>query len=278
MTALRAVIFDWAGTMIDFGSCAPVDALQAAFRAFGVSATEESLRAGMGRAKREHVEIALASGDVFARWRAVHGSAPSDTDIDAIMRQLELALPDAARRHAMLIDGAASVVGALRARGVRIGSTTGYTRTMMSEILESAARQGYTPDCVVCAGETPRGRPAPFLIWQAMTRLDVWPARACVVVDDAPVGVMAGRNAGGWTVGVAASGNEVGLTEEAYATLAAASRTAALERAVTAHRAAGADYVIATVADLPAVIDDLEPRIAAAETPGREPTRAMLPG
>ena len=102
----------------------------------------------------------------------------------------------------------------MRKLGVRIGSGTGYTREMMADILVSAAEQGYAPEIVVCAGETPSGRPAPLMTWKALIALDAWPARACIKVDDAPVGIEEGRLAGCWTVGLSASGNGMGLDQE----------------------------------------------------------------
>ena len=126
----------------------------------------------------------------------------------------------AAARPRVLIPGAAETAARLRALGVRIGSGTGYTREMMADILASAAAQGYAPEVVVCAGETPSGRPAPLMTWKALIALDAWPARACIKVDDAPVGIEEGRLAGCWTVGLSASGNGVGLDRESFCALA----------------------------------------------------------
>ena len=90
---------------------------------------------------------------------------------------------------------------------------------MMADILASAARQGYAPEVVVCAGETPSGRPSPLMAWKALIALDAWPANACIKVDDAPVGIEEGRLAGCWTVGLSASGNGVGLDRESFLAL-----------------------------------------------------------
>src|SRR6218665_3845610 len=91
----------------------------------------------------------------------------------------------AATECAVLSPGAADLVKDLRAKGIRIGSGTGYSREMMAGILPAAAAQGYAPDLVVCAGEPAQGRPSPLMTWKAMVDLGVWPARACVKVDDA---------------------------------------------------------------------------------------------
>jgi phosphonoacetaldehyde hydrolase len=51
MSRIQAVIFDWAGTMIDFGSFAPMGVFVEAFRKFGVEATIEEARAPDGHAE-----------------------------------------------------------------------------------------------------------------------------------------------------------------------------------------------------------------------------------
>jgi phosphonoacetaldehyde hydrolase len=132
-----------------------------------------------------------------------------------------------------------------------LGSCTGYSRAMMTEILPRAAEQGYRPDALVCAGETAEGRPSPLMLWKNLVELGVWPLAACVKVDDAEVGIREGRAAGVWTVGVAASGNAVGLSREALAALAPEDRASRIAQARRRLSDAGAHVVIDTVADLP---------------------------
>jgi len=264
---IKAVVFDWAGTVIDFGSCAPVSAMQAAFVAEQVEVSAAQVRAHMGRAKRDHVVAILAEPDVAARWREAHGAEAQESDIDRIFAALEPLMAQAASDHADLIPGAAQLVADLRARGVKIGSCTGYTRSMMAGILPQAAAQGYAPDCVVCAGETAEGRPSPLMLWKNLVELGVWPASTCVKVDDAEVGIGEGRNAGCWTVGVAASGNGVGLGPAEFAELAEDERGARIASTAASLKAAGAHYIVDTVADLPAVIADIEARLVKGELP-----------
>ena len=266
-SALKAVIFDWAGTVVDFGCVAPIEALVAAFAAEGVPVTAADARRDMGRAKLDHVWALLQFPPVAARWTATRGAAPTLADRDRIYEAVVPLMEAAATRHAVLIPGAAELVADLRRRGVKIGSGTGYTREMMSGILPRAAEQGYAPDVVVCAGETPSGRPAPLMAWKAMVELDVWPAGACVKVDDAEVGIEEGRLAGCWTVGLSASGNGVGLSLADFQALAPDDRAARVARAAASLTAAGAHYVADSVADLPPVLDDIARRITAGERP-----------
>lgn len=264
---IQAVVFDWAGTMIDFGCRAPVKALSEVFAEAGIEILEAEARADMGKAKRDHVRALLAMPRIAAAWRAAHGAASTEADVDRLHDAVEPKMRAAARDCATLIPGAVELVADLRARGVSIGSTTGYTRPMMADILPLAASQGYAPDVVVCAGETTQGRPSPLMMWKALVELGAWPGRACVKVDDAVVGIGEGLEVGAWTVGLSASGNGVGLDASALAMLPAAERTARIETAARALLEAGAHYVVESVADLGPVLAEIEVRIERGETP-----------
>ncbi|MFN7110935.1 MAG: phosphonoacetaldehyde hydrolase [Brevundimonas sp.] len=254
MTSIRdsfdMVVFDWAGTMVDFGSRAPVLALMEAFAALDASITEEEARRDMGRAKADHVRALLDQPRIARAWQAAHGDTPDTAAVERIMGELQAPMIRLAEETADLIPGAAETTANLRRLGLKIGSCTGYTREMMQAILPRAADQAYAPDLVVCAHETPQGRPSPLMIYKACADLGVWPLSRVVKVDDAEAGVAEGRNAGCFTVGLAASGNMVGLTAQALADLGGDERAARLGEAAAKLRAAGADLVIDTVADL----------------------------
>lgn len=260
---VQAVVFDWAGTVIDFGCMAPIHALMDVFAEDGLPISEAEARADMGKAKLDHLRAILAEPGVAARWLAAKGAPAGEDDVARLYARLEPAMLEAATRAAVLIPGAVETVEALRGLGIRIGSGTGYTREMMAGILPAAAEQGYAPDVVICAGETPSGRPAPLMTWAALIQLDAWPANRCIKVDDAPVGIAEGKAAGAWTVGLAASGNEVGLDLASFRALDPAERDARVARAAERLRAAGADYVIDDVSQLLPVVHEIAARIAA---------------
>ena len=266
-STIKAVIFDWAGTMIDYGCMAPVEALKSAFAAEGLDISDEDARRDMGRAKHDHVRALLAYPPVTASWTELKGAAPTEDDVERIYAALVPLMAEAATRHALLIPGAAALVADLRAQGVKVGSGTGYTREMMQGILNAAAEQGYAPDVVVCAGETPSGRPAPLMTWKALIEMDAWPASACVKVDDAEVGVAEGCAAGCWSVGLAASGNGVGLSPDAWRSLSETRRRALRDAAETSLKAAGAHYVVDSVADLGPTLSEIAARISAGDRP-----------
>ena len=78
---------------------------------------------------------------------------------------------------------------------------------------------------------------------------------------------MEGRHAGCWTVGVTASGNAVGLSLAQWMSLSPAEQALHLQQAERSLAAAGPDYVVASVADLPDVIDQIETRVQRGERP-----------
>lgn len=251
---VKAVVFDWAGTMVDFGSFAPMKSFVAAFEAFGVSVTLEEARGPMGLPKRDHILTMIHQPRIAQLWHQRHGAAPTDTDIDAILAHFEPVNAKVAAAHADLIPGALDMLAALDQRGIKVGSTTGYTRLIMQSVLPVAAAQGYAPLNCVCSDDLLIGRPGPLGMYQSMVDLGVFPVSAVVKVDDTAPGIAEGVAAGCPTVGIALSGNHVGLTVEE---LAAASEADIAEHRASATKMlkdAGADYVIDTVADLPKLL------------------------
>ena len=271
MNAVKAVIFDWSGTVVDFGSRAPAAAFVEVFREFGVELTVPEARGPMGLAKRDHIRALGRIPRVDAAWREAHGRAIDDAEVDRIHAAFEPLTARVAARHASLVPGAAEAAAELRRRGIRIGSTTGYTRPIMERVLPLAAKQGFAPDNLVCAGDLPAGRPTPLMMYQCFVALGVWPAAAVVKVDDTAPGIEEATAAGSWAVGVAMSGNAVGLAPEELARLDAGEKARLREGAAAELRAAGAHYVIDTVADLLPVVEMIDARLAAGETPSPDP-------
>jgi phosphonoacetaldehyde hydrolase len=243
------VIFDWAGTMVDFGCEAPVTALIEAFGAEGVTLEERTARRNMGSAKIDHVRSLLCEPAVVGAWLATHGRAPEERDVDTLMGRLGPLMRGHAARASTLIAGARQTVDGLRALGIRVSSSTGYTRDMMEPVLAQAAAQGYAPEQVVCAGDTPQGRPSPLMIYKTCAELGVWPLSRVVKVDDAQVGIAEGKAAGAFTVGVG-SGNALGLSLEAFQALPPTEHAVRVAAARNELLAAGADIAIDSVADL----------------------------
>jgi phosphonoacetaldehyde hydrolase len=264
---VRAVIFDWAGTTVDYGSLAPVDAFVELFRRHQITVTAEQARRPMGSYKRDHVRLILAMGPVTAQWQQLHGHAPAEDDVESLYREFIPLQTEVIARHADVIPGVAETVSWLRRQGIAIGSTTGYTREMMAPLLPLAAAAGFAPEATVCADEVPAGRPAPWMAITAAMRLGVYPMEACVKVGDTLVDIAEGLNAGMWTVGVAKTGNELGLTRAEVGALDPGDLDSRLEAASDHLLQAGAHGVAEGVAQLPALITRIGELLARGETP-----------
>ncbi len=252
--AIRLVVADLAGTTIDFGSSAPAGVFVSLFERHGVAITEAEARGPMGTAKRDHIAALAALPRAAAAWREKHGTEFTEADLDRLYAefiplQLEV-LPD----YSDLVPGTAEAAAALRETGVKVAVTTGYDAAMMKVVLDAAAGQRFVPDAAVCASDVAVGRPAPWMIYHAMEACGIWPPRAVVAVGDTIADIEAAVNAGVVAVGVTATGNMLGLSREAHDALPAAERAERLAAAAERMTAAGADAVIESVAELPALV------------------------
>lgn len=265
LSPLKMVVFDWAGTMIDFGCKAPVKAMAAALAEERLVVGEDVIRADMGLAKKDHVRCLLSR--LAVQWVGLHSRAADESDVERIHRRLEPLIATAAVEASHVIPGAVETYTALRVASLRVGSTTGYSTATMGPVIARASAQGYRPDAVMCANDTVAGRPSPLMIYRLAADLGVWPMRHVVKVDDAASGIAEGLNAGAWSIGVAASGNGVGLSREDLEVLPQTERAARIAAARRELEAAGAHYVVETVADLLPVLHHIAARIKAGANP-----------
>lgn len=264
---ISAVVLDWAGTAVDFGSRAPVDAFMAAFAGWDIAVTAADVRGPMGRHKRDHLGALFALPHVAAQWQARYGEAPTEATIDAVYASFVPTQLGVLHEYATPIPGFLEVLAQWRAAGIRVGSTTGYTADMLKIVADSAAKQGYIPDHRVAADQATSGRPAPWMLWRNLEVLGVWPPAAVVKMGDTPADVAEGLNAGAWTVGLASCGNEVGLTWAEWSGLDATEQARLIEAARTKLLAAGVHYVADSWADVPAIFADINARLASGDRP-----------
>lgn len=264
---VQAVILDWAGTTVDYGSRAPAGVFVEVFARQGVEISLAEARIPMGMQKRDHIRVLTEMPAIAQRWETTLGREPTETDVDAmyadfVPRQLEI-LPD----YADLIPGVPAAQAAFRDMGLKIGSNTGYDREMTDLLLDEARERGYTPDATVCAADVRTGRPAPWMIFRLAEELGVYPMAAVVKIGDTLADIEEGLNAGAWTIGVTRTGNMLGLSEADAAALDPGDLAARLERAAASMYAAGAHYVVEGVADTPQVIADINDLLAVGATP-----------
>ncbi|HHL4051795.1 TPA: phosphonoacetaldehyde hydrolase [Klebsiella pneumoniae] len=269
MNRISALILDWAGTTVDFGSFAPTQIFVEAFRqAFDIEITLEEARVPMGLGKWQHIEALGKLPAVDSRWQAKFGRAMTAADIDAIYAAFMPLQIAKVVDFSAPIAGVVDTIATLRAKGLKIGSCSGYPRPVMEKLVPAAAAQGYAPDHWVATDDLAAGgRPGPWMALQNVIILGIDDVAHCVKVDDAAPGISEGLHAGMWSVGLAVSGNEFGATWEEYQAMSKAEIATRRERAAGKLYAAGAHYVVDTLADLPEVIANINARLAKGERP-----------
>ncbi len=259
---VQAVILDWAGTTVDYGCIAPTQAFMRLFEKFGAPITLDEARGPMGMAKRDHISVVLNSPRVAALWQAAHGRPPTDDDVSAMYADFIPAQTAALLERADPIPGVLDAIAAFRAMGLKIGSNTGYTLSMMEQLIPEAAKRGYSPDVVVVPESVGAGRPAPFMAFEIARRLGIFPMWTIVKVGDTPVDIEEAKTAGMWAVALTRTGNEIGLSESDFDALAADDRAARLVAAADKFTRLGADYVVESLADVPPLISMINERLA----------------
>ncbi|WP_301153563.1 phosphonoacetaldehyde hydrolase [Metapseudomonas otitidis] len=266
-TRLQAAVLDWAGTVVDFGSFAPTQIFVEAFAEFGVAVSLEEARGPMGMGKWDHIRTLCNLPAIAERYRAAFGRLPTDDDVTAIYERFMPLQIEKIGVHSALIPGALEAIAAVRQRGLKIGSCSGYPKAVMDKVVELARGNGYIADHVVATDEVPNGRPHPAQALANVIALGIEDVAACVKVDDTWPGILEGRRAGMWTVALTCSGNALGLTWDQFKVLSPTELERARQRIGQLFEGARPHYLIDTIADLPKVIDAINARLKRGEMP-----------
>ncbi len=265
--SVKAVVLDWAGTTVDYGSFAPTAVFLRLFEEENVKVTPADVRSGMGLMKKDHLRMILSRPGVAEAWQAAHGSPASEQDIDKLFDTFLPMQLSVLTDYAEPIPGTDKVVEALHKRNIQVGSTTGYIRSMMDILAPKASENGYTPDCIVCPDEVPAGRPYPWMCYQNAMKLGVYPMQALIKVGDTLPDIEEGLNAGMWTVGISLTGNLVGLSEAEVFSLSEQERASINQKSAAQLYQAGAHFVIDGIWDLPRILDEIEHLLKQGEQP-----------
>lgn len=264
---LKAIILDWAGTTMDYGCFAPAIVFVEVYKRKKIPITMDQARGPMGAHKKDHIRMISKMPAVEEMWEQVYGRKPEEEDVEAMFEDFVPLQLDCLAQFADLVPGTLEAVADFRKRGLKIGSTTGYTTEMMKVLLAEARKRGYSPDSSVCAAQVPAGRPHPWMCLQNAINLQLYPMEAFVKAGDTLPDIAEGLNAGMWTVGLAKTGNELGLTQQQIAALPPEDLKARLARADERMRQAGAHYVVDSIAEVSPLLDEINSRLARGERP-----------
>ena len=239
------IIFDWAGTTVDYGCMAPVKAFIEAFEEYGITPTLEEVRKPMGMLKIDHVRTMLSMERISNEWKKEHGRDWTEDDVNAVYRLSEHKILQIVENYPDPKPYVVETIAKLREMGIKVGSTTGYTDEMMNLVVPNTEKAGYKPDCWYSPDSTNKmGRPYPYMIFRNMEELKLNDVRRIMKVGDTVADIKEGKNAGAVSVGVIEGSSVVGLTQEEYEALSDAEKQAVCEKAEQTFREAGADYVV----------------------------------
>lgn len=258
---LKGLILDWAGTTVDHGSLAPAVTLQEVFATVRITLTESETRRDMGLPKKDHIRRILSMPRVREAWQTVRGNIPGEAEVDEIYGAFIPLQFSCLAAYSGLIPGVVDAVQRFRQRGLKIGSTTGYTRAMLDLLVEKSAKDGYSPECSLSPEEVGAGRPHPFMIYENAVRLQIYPLSAIAKIGDTPSDIHEALNAGTWAVGLAGTGNAIALSLHDFQALSASERESRLGCARTELQNAGAHYVVDSLAEVDPVLDDIDLRL-----------------
>jgi phosphonoacetaldehyde hydrolase len=97
------------------------------------------------------------------------------------------------------------------------------------------------------------------MLFRAMEATGVYPASQVVKVGDTAHDIAEGRNAGAWSFGVIDSSSAMGLSYAEFQAMSPAEKAARREEVRVTFRAAGAQGVIFSLAELPPLVDGIDP-------------------
>ena len=252
---IECVIMDWAGTAVDFGCFAPVNAFIKAFEEINIHITTDEVRIPMGMAKIEHVRQLLRMVRIHNEFKKIQQRCWNEDDVVQLNQSFEKHLFATLSNYTEPIPHVVETIESLKQQGIKIGSTTGYTRAMMDVVEPAARSKGYCPDNCVTPDGLPKGRPAPFMIFRNMIDLNVQHVECVVKVGDTMEDIREGLNAKVWTVGVVIGSSELGLSETEVKNIAETELKEKTDQVRTKMTEAGAHFVIDSITELPDIIE-----------------------
>lgn len=268
MKKIEGIIFDWAGTAVDFGCFAPVNVFIEIFKQAGIDVTMEEARIPMGMLKRDHIKTMMEMNRISDLWKEKYGRLHNEEDIDNLYAKFEPMLMKSLSNYTTPIEGVIETIENLRNKGLKIGSTTGYTDSMMDVVTKGAKEKGYAPDFYVTPDSTnSNGRPYPYMIYRNMEALKLVDTSTIIKVGDTNSDIKEGLAAGVWSVGVIVGSSNMGISEDEYNKLSQTEKDDLIEKTKAGFMEAGAHFTINTIKELPELIEKINELIKEGKRP-----------
>jgi len=266
---VQAVILDWSGTTADAYVVAPAVVFVEVFKKQNVEISMAEARGPMGLRKDLHIKALTEVDEIKERWKGIHDKYPDQDDVDRMFADFVPMQLACLRKYTNLLPGVADVTQRMQKQGIKLGSTTGFVRSMVDILEEESAKQGYKPDASVAGDEVINGaRPSPHMVFKNLDMLGITPIQSVIKVDDTVSGVGEAVNAGCWGVGVTRYSNYMDVdTPEDGEKLSDDEIAKRQAHTKDLLEKAGAHYVIESIADIEPVIEDVNKRLANGERP-----------
>lgn len=252
---IKMIVFDWAGTTVDYGSMVPATVFKKVFEEAGIDLTREEINGPMGMEKKAHIRSLLGLSHVSEKWKELYQHKWTEEDVENLYTKFEDTLEKIVGDYSTPLENVTETVAELRKMNLIIGSTTGYTSQIMKKVIGPAEEQGYKPDCVMTPDVAGAGRPTPFMLYECMKKFDVYPPMAVVKVGDTITDIKEGKNAGAWSIGLLTGSNLMGLTKEEADTMDPKELAKRKEETRRKYMEAGADLVLDNISQLPDAVE-----------------------
>ncbi|EGT3615968.1 phosphonoacetaldehyde hydrolase [Clostridium perfringens] len=268
MRRVEGVIFDWAGTTVDFGCFAPINVFIDIFKNAGIDVTMEEARKPMGMLKIDHIRTMLEMDRIRGLWREVYGREFTEKDVEELHSKFETILLESLSRYTEPIPEVLDTIKYLRENDIKVGSTTGYTNSMMDIVTKGAKENGYEPDFWITADSTNScGRPYPYMIFKNLEQLKISSVLSAIKIGDTESDIREGKNAGVWTVGVAVGSSTMGLSYEEFISLSEEEKEELIQATEKKFLEWGADFTIRTMGEIEELIEKINTLISEGKSP-----------
>jgi phosphonoacetaldehyde hydrolase len=258
MNKVDGVILDWAGTTIDFGCFAPVNVFLQIFKTAGVNVTMEEARAPMGMLKKDHIRAMLQMPNIKSQWEEKYGREFNEKDVDDLYAKFEPLLLASLGEYTQPLPEVLETVKVLREKGLKIGSTTGYSNSMMDIVVQGAKEKGYNPDFWITPDSTGSyGRPYPYMVFRNIEALRLTAPWKVVKIGDTVADIQEGLQAGAWSVGVVVGSSQMGLRYAEFENSSEMEKERAIKNTEQVFLRNGADFTIRTMGELPPLIEKI---------------------
>lgn len=265
---IKAVVFDWAGTTIDYGSRAPIIGFQAAFERFGVHLDEATIRQDVGLDKKAHVKKMLQDPDVWAKYVKQAPASTLEQAVASVYAAFQETIQAALTQTADLKPGVAAFLNYLDEKRILVATTSGYNQAMIQTLLPLVKKQGFQPTVNVTSELTSGvGRPAGDMLSYALKQLGVDDPASVMKIGDTVNDIKEANNAGAIAVGVVVGSNLIGMSETEFVCLDKLEQARLIADASGKFYEAGADHVVASMADVMPLIEHLNQEAARKQAP-----------